>query len=65
MKRTLTPPMSDNIAGDCYTHSETKREKEIRIKKRTYTRKIKSMNLKRNYTLSEQITLVHIHANYR
>ena len=30
--------MSDNIAGDSYTHSDTKREKQIPIKRRTYTR---------------------------
>ena len=34
---TLTPTMSDDIGGHCFTHSETKKDKEIPIKRRTYT----------------------------
>ena len=37
---TLTHTMSDTIVGDCYTPSDTKMEKEIRNKRRTYTRNI-------------------------
>ena len=41
MKRcTYTPTMSNEIAWHCYIHLETKREKEIQIKRRTYTRRI-------------------------
>ena len=36
-RRTLTLTISHNIVGHCYTHSETKRDKEIRIKRRTFT----------------------------
>ena len=32
--------MSDKIGWHCYTHLETKKEKEIRTKRRTYTRRI-------------------------
>ena len=39
-RRTYTPTISDKIGWHCYTHIETKREKEIRTKRRTYTCRI-------------------------
>ena len=39
-QETYTPTMSNKIGWHCYTHLETKREKEIRTKRRTYTRRI-------------------------
>ena len=50
---TLTHTMSDTIVGDCYTPSDTKMEKEIRNKRRTYTRNI-YIYIYRNYTLAER-----------
>ena len=39
-QETYTPTMSNKIGWHCYTHLETKREKEIRTNRRTYTRRI-------------------------
>ena len=60
--------MSQNISENWYRHSALKTKKEMPIKRRTYTRKLKKENLiflQRYHTLGGQlITLVHIHANY-
>ena len=41
--------MSDKIARHCYTHLETRREKEIRIKKCTHTRTITDTETERKW----------------
>ena len=60
-----------DISGHWSGHSEPKRETEVQIKRRTYTRSINHNSntyihfLKRHYKLTELNALVHIHAYYR